>query len=197
MTLELFLKSDIFIWVILPFLIFLSRTVDVSIGTIRIILVGKGLKWQAAFCGFFEVLIWLIAITQIMQHLSNFIIYIAYASGFAFGTYVGVIIENRLAFGYIAIQIITKVNAKELVDELRTKNIGNINFGATTPNGRVRLVYIVLKRKEIRSVLKLVKEHNPNAYYIIQDIRSLSDSYPGLASGRSTFASGRFFGKRK
>jgi uncharacterized protein YebE (UPF0316 family) len=178
-------------------LIFLSRTIDVSIGTIRIILVGKGLKWQAAFCGFFEVLVWLIAITQIMQHLSNFIMYIAYASGFAFGTYVGVLIENRLAFGYIVVQVITKVNANELVDELRRKNIGNINFGATTPNGRVRLVYIVLKRKEIRSVFKVVKEHNPNAYYIVQDIRSLSDTYPGLTPGRNVFSGGRFLTKRK
>ena len=80
------MNPEIFTWVVLPGLIFLARICDVTIGTLRIIFVSKGLKLWASFFGFFEVLIWLVAIGQIMQNLNNVYCYIAYAAGFASGS---------------------------------------------------------------------------------------------------------------
>jgi uncharacterized protein YebE (UPF0316 family) len=77
------MDSSIFSWVILPILIFISRIFDVSIGTIRIIFVSRGKKYLAPVLGFFEISIWLLAISQIMQNLDNAICFIAYAGGFA------------------------------------------------------------------------------------------------------------------
>ncbi len=80
-----FFSSDLFSYAILPLLIFLARICDVSIGTLRIIFVSKGVKKVAPVLGFFEVLIWIIAISKIMQNLDNYVNYIAYAAGFATG----------------------------------------------------------------------------------------------------------------
>jgi uncharacterized protein YebE (UPF0316 family) len=76
------IDPNVFQWVVLPLLIALSRICDVTIGTIRIILVSKGNKVLSPLLGFFEVLIWLIAISQVMKNLNNWVCYVAYASGF-------------------------------------------------------------------------------------------------------------------
>ena len=83
------LNSGFYAWLILPLLIFLARVADVSIGTIRLIFISRGLKYLAPVVGFFEILIWLLAIGQIMKNLSNPACYIAYAGGFAMGNFVG------------------------------------------------------------------------------------------------------------
>ena len=91
------LDFDVYAWIIIPFLIFLARVADVSIGTIRLIFISKGLKYLAPVVGFFEILIWLMAIGQIMKNLSNPICYIAYAGGFATGNFVGICIAEKLS----------------------------------------------------------------------------------------------------
>ena len=100
-----FTDYPVFNWVILPALIFVSRIFDVSFGTLRIIFVSRGKRSIAPFLGFFEVLIWLLAISQIMQNLNNFACYIAYAGGFAMGNYIGMRIEEKLAMGTMIIRV--------------------------------------------------------------------------------------------
>src|SRR5512136_2996901 len=95
-----FFNSDTFSYVIMPLLIFLARICDVSIGTMRIIFVSKGKKNIAPILGFFEVLIWITAISKIMQNLDDYINYVAYAAGFATGNLVGMILEEKLAMGF-------------------------------------------------------------------------------------------------
>ena len=97
--------------IIIPLLIFVARIFDVTLGTIRIILVSRGVKIPAALLGFFEVLIWLIAIGRVMQNLNNVSNYIAYAGGFAMGNFVGIYIENKLAMGLLSIRVVTAKDA--------------------------------------------------------------------------------------
>src|SRR5438132_13970522 len=94
-----FLNSEVFRWFILPLLIFIARMSDVTLGTLRNVFISKGLRKVVPLVGFFEVTIWLISIKQIMQHLDNPLCYIAFAAGFAMGTYVGLFVERRLAIG--------------------------------------------------------------------------------------------------
>jgi len=86
----LLMSSKLFAWVVLPVLIFIARVADVSLGTVRVIFITRGLKYFAPIVGFLEILIWLLAIGQIMRNLSHPICYIAYAGGFATGNYVGI-----------------------------------------------------------------------------------------------------------
>ena len=103
----LFFNPEIFTWVIMPLLIIFARICDVSLGTIRIISIARGYKLIAPLLGFFEILIWLLAIKQIMQNLTNIFYYVAYSGGFAAGTFIGIYIEEKLAMGIFLIRIIT------------------------------------------------------------------------------------------
>ena len=87
-----FYEGATFTYFVLPFLIFIARICDVSIGTIRIVMVAKGQKIIAPILGFFEVLIWLLAISRIFENLDNWVCYFAYGAGFATGNYVGMFI---------------------------------------------------------------------------------------------------------
>jgi len=169
-----FIDFNWFDIVILPLMIFFARIMDVSIGTVRIILVAKGYKKFAPLAGFFEVLIWIIAITRIVENLDNWICYIAYASGFAAGNYIGMIIEERLALGYEMVRIITKKEAKDLIMELRDKGYGTTSVDARGNLGDVAVIYVIVSRKKLRQVIDLISTFNPHALYTIEDIRYVS-----------------------
>lgn len=175
MSFELFFTSDIFIWVILPVLIFFARILDVTIGTIRIIFVSRGVKLMAAFLGFFEVLIWLFAVGQIMQNLTNIACYIAFAGGFASGTFVGMLIEERIAMGTVIIRIVTKRDATELIEFLRSEEYGVTSIEAQGNKGEVHVIYIIIKRKKLKKVVEIIKRFNPRAFYTIEDLRYVSE----------------------
>ena len=104
---------DWFTFVILPFLIFIARITDVSLGTLRIIFVSKGYKIIAPLIGFIEILIWIVAISKIIQNIDNWICYIAYAGGFAVGNYVGMRLEEKLAIGFELVRVITQKDASK------------------------------------------------------------------------------------
>src|SRR5512138_3573680 len=116
--------SAIFTWVILPLLIFFARIMDVSIGTLRLIFVSKGYKFYAPLLGFFEVIVWLLAIGQIMQHLDNFLCYVAYGLGFATGNYLGIILEEKMSLGTVLIRVVPKVDTTNLINQLRENSFG-------------------------------------------------------------------------
>ena len=178
-----------FDYLILPLLIFLARICDVTIGTLRIVMISKGQKKLAPFLGFFEVLIWLIAIGNIMQHLDNWVCYIFYAGGFATGNYIGMLLEERLAVGISQIQIITGSDASILIREFTDAGYGvTLHPAEGGSTGRmVTIIYSVVKRSELEKVVTIVKAHNPEAFYTFSDVRFVSkDLFAPLTN--------RFFG---
>ena len=166
-----FIDSTTFTWVIIPLLIFCARIVDVSLGTIRIIYVSRGMKYLAPLFGFFEILIWLLAIGQIMQNLTNIVYYIAYASGFTMGSFVGIIIENRLAIGKVVLRIITQRDATKLIAFLRDEGYGVTVVDAEGATGTVKIIFTVINRKNLEAVVGAVKEFNPRAFFSVEDVR--------------------------
>ncbi len=173
----LFLNSPIFTWVIVPLLIFIARILDVSIETIRIIMVSKGSKILAPILGFFEAIIWLLAITQVMQHLSNIACFIAYGFGFAMGNYVGIVIEEKIALGLQAVRFITKDTVDILTMTLRDEGYGATVIEATGGKGKVNIIFSIVPRKNIDNVLSLAREIDPNVFVSIQDIRSVKSGF--------------------
>jgi uncharacterized protein YebE (UPF0316 family) len=179
-------------WFILPFFIFCARIFDVSIGTIRIILVGKGIKKLAALMGFFEVLIWIIAIGQIMQNLNNIFCYVGYATGFATGTYIGIILENKIFIGKVLLRIITRKDSTELLDFLITYNYHLTAVDAEGRFGDVKIIFIILNRKEIPDLIKIINNYNPQAFWTIEDIRHVNQSYKNTTY-EQTYSKQNFF----
>jgi len=164
------LASGFYAWFVLPFLIFLARVVDVTMGTVRVIFVSRGLKYLAPIVGFFEILIWLLAIGQIMQNLSSPACYIAYAGGFATGNYVGIAIAEKLSLGIVLIRVVTAKDALPLVDRLKEQDYGVTSVDGHGTSGEVKVVFTVVKRREVPNVVKLIKTFNPRAFYSIEEV---------------------------
>ena len=169
-----FTESNFFNYLLLPLLIALARVIDVSIGTMKIILISRGNKFLAPILGFFEVLVWLMAVTQIFQNLNNWVCYFGYAFGFATGSYVGIKIEEKLALGVQLIRIVTRKDAGKLIEALRQKGFGVTVVPAEGSSGEVGILYSVINRKSISSYVEIIKKYNPKAFYTFEDIRFVS-----------------------
>lgn len=144
---------ELFSLAIIPILIFSVRVADVTFGTLRIIFVSRGLKLFAPFVAFFEILIWLVAIGQIFLNLGSVVNYIAYAAGFGVGNFVGIIVEGRMAIGLNMIWIITQFGADDLIPALKSLGFGVAVVDAAGKHGPLKLIFLVVKRKDIRSVI--------------------------------------------
>ena len=167
-------ESQLFQWTVIPLLVFCARVCDVSLDTVRIMLLSKGKKHLAPLLGFFQMLIWLLAIRQVILNLSNAVCYIAFAGGFAMGTYVGMVIEEKLAIGMEVIRVITRKEANELIGHLREKGYGVTNIEANGSTGKVNVIYTIAKRTCIQDIVASIQKFNPKAFYTIEDVRSAS-----------------------
>lgn len=176
--------SEVFRWIVTPSLIFLARICDQSVGTLRIIFIGRGNKTVAPLLGFFEVLIWLLAIRVIMTNLTSWFYYVAYAGGFAAGNYVGMYLEEKMAMGTTLVRIVTSQGDAELIARLQAENYGVTSVEAQGGRGPVHLVYTIVKRSDLARVLAIVDRYNPRAFYTIEDVRFAREGvFP--AAGRS------------
>ncbi|MEJ2294567.1 MAG: DUF5698 domain-containing protein [Candidatus Lokiarchaeota archaeon] len=133
-------------------MIFFARVGDVSLDTLRIVFIPQGRKKLAPLVGFFEIMIWLLAIGQLFNNLTNFIYYLAYAGGFAIRNYVGLIIENKISIGLLNLQLIVKENHDDLIKVLNGRGYGLTTMTAEGTKGLVKLVLLIIKRKNLPKV---------------------------------------------
>lgn len=164
-------------------LIFCARVCDVSLGTMRIAFISRGEKYIAPAFAFFEMMIWLFAISQIVMNLTNIAYYFAYALGFSTGVFTGMRLEEKLAIGSRVIRVITRRDADDLIEALRAAGFGVTSVDATGTSGDVSLVFSVVKRTDLPQYVDLVKQFNPNAFYSIEDIRFVNQ---GIFRSRHT-----------
>lgn len=170
------LSPDLFTFVLLPLMIFLARISDVSINTIRIIYVLGGRKMTATILGFFESLIWLMAIRQIFEHMDNWLCYVAYPAGFASGIFVGMMIEERIAYGKVIVRIITRRDITTLLEHLNRQKQRYTHVNAMGPDGPENLVFTVLQRESLDSLLLTLKDILPSAFYTVEKVNRAAES---------------------
>ncbi|HPH34369.1 MAG TPA: DUF2179 domain-containing protein [Methanoregulaceae archaeon] len=168
-------SSDLFAWVILPLLIFLFRICDVSLGTIRVIFIAKGLKYIAPVIGFFEVIIWLLAIGQVMNNISNVACYIAYGGGFAAGTLLGMTVEERLSIGTVVVRVISNEDITGLLSFLRAHSFGVTIADGEGSKGKVKIILSVIKRQDLEEVVRGIQHHLPGTFYSVEEIKSVAE----------------------
>lgn len=196
-----FISPEIMMYLVIPFLIFCARICDVTLGTIRVIFISKGIRRIAPLIGFFEVIIWLLAIGQIMNNLTNFVAYIAYGAGFASGTYIGMLIEEKISLGLTSIRIITKEDPKELMYYLRSHNYGVTSIDGEGATGRVKMVFTIMKRQDLHQVIGIIKQFHPTAFYSVEEVKSVAEGvFPEKQPGTEVFSwvdSLRFYRKGK
>jgi len=165
---------DYYNWITLPLIIFFSRICDVSLGTLRHVFISKGFRKIVPLLGFFEVLIWIIVVAQVMKNLNNVACYLAWAGGFATGTYVGLWIEEKLALGLQVVRIITNQDCFVLLEAFKKENHGITVVDAQGAVGPVKMIFTIVKRKNVKEVVQLIRQHNPTAFYSIEEIKNSS-----------------------
>jgi uncharacterized protein YebE (UPF0316 family) len=145
--------------------IFCARVCDVSLGTVRMLMTMRGQRVQAAIIGFFEVLIFITALGQVMLHLDNWANLVAYALGFATGTLTGALLEEKLALGFLTVQVVlAHGEAGQLVDELRQKGFGVTVVDGEGRDGPRQILFVSVRRRHVGALLKLLREHEPEAF---------------------------------
>ena len=166
------------------FIIFGLRVIDVSMGTVRVIIGVRGYRVQAAVIGFFEVLIWLFAIGTALQHLTSLLHIVGYAGGFATGNFLGIWLEGRFALGTNVVRATFRGNASDgpsmarrAVDTLR-----NNGFAVTEIEGRgreqpVHILNVVAERKQVQEVIEVVRTCDPHVFVTVEEVRATRGGY--------------------
>jgi uncharacterized protein YebE (UPF0316 family) len=156
-----------------PLVIFALRIVDVSMSTMRILLAVRGHKYVVPFIGFFEVLVWVFAVGNAIRFLDSPLHLLGYAGGFATGSMVGLLIEERLAIGFATIRIVSRHAGVEAADALRALGFGVTEFGGQGRDGRVEVIYTVCKRRDIDGVIAEVERWDRQAFITVEEPRDI------------------------
>jgi uncharacterized protein YebE (UPF0316 family) len=170
---------EIYAWVILPFIVFLARIADVTLGTLRIIFTSRGKRNIAPLLGFVEVFIWIVVVSQIVKNAHSLTAYFGYAAGFAVGTYVGMKIEEHLALGTLVLRIILPQGGDEMAQSLREAGFGVTIVYGEGAAGPVKLLYTVIKRRDLEEVAGIIHASNPKAFFSVEEVRlAVSGVFP-------------------
>ena len=186
--------------VILTLMIFFARILDVSLGTVRTIVVFRGHRLLAAVIGFFEIVIWVIAAGQVLQNLHAWYFIVAYAAGFGAGNYIGIWLEAKLAIGREMVSAISFRADGGLARLLRERGFRSIDVDADMGRGPpVDLVITVTRRWRVPELLRTILEADPEAQYSISDIKTVHERFdPTMVSPRASYSGGwRSMMKRK
>ena len=162
---------DVYPW-LLPVVIFFGRICDVTLGTLRIIFVSKGERKKAPIVGFFEVLIWVFIISQVFANTHSPIAFVAYAAGYACGNFIGICVENKIAFGFVLMRIYTKKDGLQLTKLLNKNNVGSTYIKGKGAFAEVGIIESVISRKMQQTVKAIIEDFDADVFYVIEDVRS-------------------------
>jgi uncharacterized protein YebE (UPF0316 family) len=162
------------VWAV-ALLIFLLRIFDVSFGTLRTISVVQGMMRLSVLLGFFEVLIWVVGVSQVMTGFDESpILAVAYAGGFAAGNGVGIAIEKRLALGSVVVRMISSSDGDRIAETLRVQGFRLTTFKGQGRNGPVTLLFVSCRRREAPRIIQTARSQEPSLFYTIEPLRERS-----------------------
>lgn len=157
--------------------IFVARITDVSIGTIKTILLVRGQRKIASILGFFEIMIYLIVLGKVIGNIDKPMLILAYCLGYASGIIIGSKIEERLSIGRLFAQVIVKEISEELVESLRGEGFGVTIFKGEGKEGASYMLNIILERRQVSKLYEIVDECDCCAFITIMDVRSSLGGY--------------------
>ncbi|MDH5379207.1 MAG: DUF5698 domain-containing protein [Cyclobacteriaceae bacterium] len=170
------ISESIFSYVLLPLLIFIARILDVSINTIRIIFVMSGRKLVSTILGFFESLIWLLAIGQIFKNIDNIASYIAYPLGFATGILVGMLIEEKLALGKVVVRVISSEPFDNLLKYLDKNKMRHTVLQGVSQDGPEGVLFTVINRDQMKEFLNETRKLLPASFYTVESVKQARET---------------------
>ncbi|HEX7090908.1 MAG TPA: DUF2179 domain-containing protein [Longimicrobiales bacterium] len=180
-----------------PLLIFCLRIFDVSISTIRVLLAVRSHRMAVPVLGFFEVSVWIIAVGSAIRNLESIWHVLGYAGGFAAGNFVGLWIEEKLAFGYATVRIVSTHGGVELAEALRDRGFGVTEFSGHGREGPVEVVYTVLRRRDVPQIFEEVERWDPQAFVTVEEPRQVRSGWRPARRRRPLVRAGLGFPDRR
>lgn len=153
--------------------IFALRVGDMSLDTIRVLFVVRGRKKLAWILGFLQSLIFVIAISSVLTNLKNPLSILGYAAGFATGNVVGMLIEERLAIGFIQLTIVSPKRGSAVAEMLRQHGYAVTELSGRGLSGMVSILNVSVMRKQLVEVEMLIREADPEAFVTVEEVRLL------------------------
>jgi uncharacterized protein YebE (UPF0316 family) len=153
--------------------IFCLRIVDVSCDTMRVIFAIRGKRAIAATLGFIQALVWIVAVGAAVKHLDSLLHIIGYAGGYATGTFVGITLEQKIAYGVATVRVVSKRAGVEIAEALRAAGYGVTVFPGFGRDGAVEILNSVVQRRHIADVLDVVTSHDAGAFVTVEEPKVL------------------------
>jgi uncharacterized protein YebE (UPF0316 family) len=168
MTFDLSLSA-----IVLALVIFLLRVFNNAIGTVRVVLITRDMRFGAAVLGFIEALTFAVVISSVVKDLGNFLNLTAYCLGFSVGGYVGMAIEARFVTSYMIANVISKESGHEIALALREKGYGVTEINGSGRDGDVQMLQSIIARRDVPDVVKIVRSTCGDAFVSLSEVRSL------------------------
>lgn len=162
-------------------IIFVLRVIGVTLATVRVLIMMRGRKLISATIGFFEVLVYVLAIGEVVNNLSNVWNIIGYCLGFSVGTIVGMALEERLALGYATVRIVSRYKGQIVADAIRDAGYGATIEWGQGRGGTVGMVYATVRRKEVDTVVTVADGVDPDAFVTVEETRTIRRGYMRIA----------------
>ena len=152
-------------------LIFCLRICDVSLGTLRLIMIAKGHRRPAAILGFFEVTIWILAVSQVLTGITNVWTVLGYSAGYAAGTSIGMLIESRFDLGKVEIRVLSPDRSEQILDALKALDVRMLQISAAASGRQLPTLLTIVPKGQAVGVLATVRHVDPGAYVVIEDVQ--------------------------
>ena len=153
--------------------IFFARVIDMSLATFRILLIMRGQSLSASLIGFLESGLYIIALTEVVRNINSPSSILLYAAGFGVGTYIGSSIEERIALGYVNVQIISLEKFEGLQRKLRGEGFGVTSLEGYGRDGAHNILNVLLKRRDLPKIMKVINSEDKKAFVSVTDTRKI------------------------
>lgn len=153
--------------------IFLLRIIDVSCDTMRVIFAIRGKRAIAAALGFVQALVWIFAVGNAVKHLGSILHVLGYAGGYAMGTFVGVSLEQAIAYGVATVRIVSRTAGVEIANALRESGHGVTVFPGVGRDGAVEILNSVVQRGHLSDVLDIITKQDKEAFVTVEEPKVL------------------------
>lgn len=163
-----------------PVLIFFLRIGDVSLGTMRLVLITRGARLPASLIGFVEVLIWILAAGSAVQNLSSPLHVMGYAAGFGAGTWVGMWLEEKFPLGTAMVQAFCREPDAGVAAALRELGHGVTERAGEGLAGPVEIVSTIVHRQSVPRVIDTIEALDPDAFITVYDARVRRGWFPAV-----------------
>ena len=174
-------NGDLMNLFIVCILVFCSRIVDVSLGTIRTTIVVKGKNVLGSLIGFIEITVWFVVVEQILNSTENNIwIILAYALGFSVGTYIGGKLTSVLFKIKLSVQIITAYKSQELIDCLRENGFAVAVINVNSLKNKKYLFFLEIDSNHLNELRRIIEIYDPKAFYTVSETLLVKNGYFGL-----------------